>query len=872
MDNGVTPASTRRWYYWLIPRFSLRTLLITVTVFAVAFGFWVERAERQRRVAEFLTSRGVNWYFGPSRWFKPPKERDGRINHYLYSITSLLYFSGNDPHPQQAGEVVKEVARLPCLQGIKFDMRGVKQVDWRPLASAPVLTDLQISGVEYSEADIEVLGSIPYLKRLDLVSFGSNTKDISALANAKDLEELFITFFEVGPHEVGDVPKLPKLRRLKLSGVDDKVCVALAGSKTLEWLSLMGCDITDDGMAALRGLPALEQLDIGITCVGDASVETLASMPKLRTIYVNGTRFTFQGLSRLCEKGSVKEICPSFIAQPPPLLAIHGQGAPFPSPGALPPEVFFGDKAPLDVSVVTELSLPYGILHEEFFEVLPSLTSLTSLRLSSSNVTDKDLAAVAKVTSLTKLELDHTAVTSDGLAKLSSLPLLSDLSISSPADWGATVAALRTYPSLSSLNLGSMSLDGPDLEAFLGKPVPAASFEVNLNRMPLTAVAKSALAVDSHLLELHLAETGYTDEDVEFLRGYKNIRVLSLAHNRVTDKTAPILGSLQTLEALDLSDTGITDATVEVVARLPKLKLLRLNHTDVTDAGLELLAANERIEELGLRGTRITDRSLSVLKEFPNLQSLNIGTSYPNWLDDGKQSRGALSETAFAQLKDFRALSEVDVIQSELTPDHVETLKAMPQLQRLTSQGIEIAPENYKGIIGRTPTPATVRVWHPRSGHMWIGDSSYGVTADESPNQTNFHRVDATNTDEQLENIAHPEQILSVSLTDTDVSMRGIEQFRKMPLLMSLVIDDGDFGDEIVPALMPMRRLRSLNLFQSRLSKEAIEELAKLPVIRSLTVDLSGLSPDERAILRRKYPFLRDAPRIRKPPNHRALR
>src|SRR5262245_31108702 len=51
--SNSSPAGKRKsWLRWMIPRFSLRTLLIAVFLCAVALGIWVERSERQRRICK----------------------------------------------------------------------------------------------------------------------------------------------------------------------------------------------------------------------------------------------------------------------------------------------------------------------------------------------------------------------------------------------------------------------------------------------------------------------------------------------------------------------------------------------------------------------------------------------------------------------------------------------------------------------------------------------------------------------------------------------------------------------------------------------------------------------------------------------------
>lgn len=868
MADSPTPPATnkkRRWYRWLIPRFSLRTLLIAMSLFSLVCGYWIERSERQRQVAEFLTSRQVQWGFGSSPWFKPPKERDQRINHYLYPITSFLYFIHNDPKKDDVDEVIKQIARLPSIEGVKFGMEQRSDIDWRPLAGSSTLTDLEIDLGKVTEQDVKALAAIPRLTRLRLFSFGAIPKDISAFESSTYLEELFIVAIVEDKLEVGSIPSLPRLKRLQLPGVDDRVCHALAGSKTLDWLCLAQGDITDEGLASLRDITTLEYLDITGTCVSDASVDTLATLTHLDTLFAVNGRMTFEGLSRLCERGNVKRISLLYGPENPSFPGIYGRPSEkTPRSGAIPAEVFLG-KPLADGSGVTSISFPVANLPKGFFDVLPQLTNLKDLSLHGSNVTDDDLASVAKVNSLTALELNRTTVTGKGLEKLAELPALERLSISEPDEWEPVMEALRRFPALRRLSVGQQHyLSAPDVDAFIGKPLDPSVTAVNLNRLHPTAAARSALAGDTHLKELHLAETGCTDDDLAFLKGYKDIRVLSLAHNRVTDKIAPALESLRTLEALDLSDTDITDATVEVLAKLPSLRLLRLNHTNITDASVELLSANERIEELGLRGTRITDRSIPLLKDLPNLQALNLGPSYSIWLAENEPPQGTISAAAFAQLKEFRALAEVDVVLEELTPERVALLRALPQLQRFTSQGVDVWSESFERIMERKSSKRPARVWYPKNSSERMDVPQHMAKPDELQRRekadANRIRLEGTkDTDEQIEKIVLANAALYLELANTDVTAGGIAKLGELKSLRGLTLEDADFADDVVPLLAGMRGLRYLNLSKMPLTKTSIEQIAKLPLLRSLSVDPSSLAPDEWQALKAKYSFLYDS-------------
>ena len=53
MPDTQPPKRRRRWL-----SFSLRTLLVVITIFCVALGYWVHRANRQKAVVKWVEDNG----------------------------------------------------------------------------------------------------------------------------------------------------------------------------------------------------------------------------------------------------------------------------------------------------------------------------------------------------------------------------------------------------------------------------------------------------------------------------------------------------------------------------------------------------------------------------------------------------------------------------------------------------------------------------------------------------------------------------------------------------------------------------------------------------------------------------------------------
>ena len=83
------------------------------------------------------------------------------------------------------------------------------------------------------------------------------------------------------------------------SNADDRLLAAIGEFPNLTRLNLSGAAVTDEGLKHLKNLQFLEYLNITTSVIGDASVETLASLRALRTLYAWNSRLSPQGLQQL---------------------------------------------------------------------------------------------------------------------------------------------------------------------------------------------------------------------------------------------------------------------------------------------------------------------------------------------------------------------------------------------------------------------------------------------------------------------------------------------------------------------------------------------------------------------------------------------
>ena len=86
-----------------------------------------------------------------------------------------------------------------------------------------------------------------------------------------------------------------------------------------------------------------------------------------------------------------------------------------------------------------------------------------------------------------------------------------------------------------------------------------------------------------------LSETNVTDDDLNYLRRFWNIRDLYLSNTSVTSEGIKSLTQLTTLETLIISNTSIDDRAIESLTQLKNLSTLNVWGTNISTSGIDQL-------------------------------------------------------------------------------------------------------------------------------------------------------------------------------------------------------------------------------------------------------------------------------------------
>ncbi len=210
----------RRWF-----QFSLRTLLLFVTVFAVWFGTLAKRANDQRRAVAQIRAAGASVIYAhqidhvPNRgiWPWPDWLRNLLGNDYFVTATGAFYYGQSDPTSGPP-----DLSALHGLSHVRYlEIYGHYTVDTlREIAAFQELEQLYITGS--SGSGFGELRSLPTLRDLSVPA--------ASLVNAQEIGLLSLPNLETLSIELDSSPGVeqelsvlearfrkvfPKLKRLR---------------------------------------------------------------------------------------------------------------------------------------------------------------------------------------------------------------------------------------------------------------------------------------------------------------------------------------------------------------------------------------------------------------------------------------------------------------------------------------------------------------------------------------------------------------------------------------------------------------------------------------------------------------------------------
>ena len=351
----------------------------------------------------------------------------------------------------------------------------------------PVLDALRDAGADVTES-----GGVVTAVALPATS-STNAAHLVPLLLMPELNSLTLSGPEFDDDAMTLVGRLKGLERLDISGakeITNEGFKKLAGLENLVVLRLKTVNVSD--LAPVEGMTELKELDLRFSNVGDAAMGSVAKLPKLAVLKLERSAVSDEGLKQLSADQPIRALdLDTGFNDPLPILAEK-----FPNLQALELDRtgIYGAEgfAPLtQFKQLRALSLQEADAFDDDLQpILGQLTTLESLNLRALAVGDALMPEVGKLTNLKSLNLaEAAAVTETGLKELAGLTKLEDLDL-----WatGATDATMKEvvakFKNLKALSLQQTQVGDEGLAALAGLE--------NLERLDLSETQVTDESVD----------------------------------------------------------------------------------------------------------------------------------------------------------------------------------------------------------------------------------------------------------------------------------------------------------------------------------------------------------------------------------------
>src|SRR5262245_26654064 len=368
---------------------------------------------------------------------------------------------------------------------------------------------------------------------------------------------------------------------------------------------------------------------------------------------------------------------------------------------------------------VVRVDLDSGAGGDADLEQVKKLPSVRELDCSEvRGVSDAGLAKLAGHPSLRVIKLERTSVTDAGMAHLQKIPSLEDLDLKRTGITAAGYKEIGRISGLKRLRVVYNKFDDDCLQAIK-----------DLKNLELLDMQDCNLPTEKGLVvlqgfpklrNLRMYGPNINDKVIGYLKGAKDLRVLSLEQSNVTADAFDVIGGMSNLQELGLFGAiKTTDAAVAKLSGLKKLQKLELRQAlAVTSLALSYLKDMKSLKVLDLAETgNVGNEGLEYIKGLTNLEELNLwqcriddkglanleGLTNLKWL---KLDKCDITDDGLKHLEPLKKLEYLHIGSTQVTDaglPHLYRLKNLKHLvvtylEKVTSEGIDKLTAQLPGL------------------------------------------------------------------------------------------------------------------------------------------------------------------------------
>lgn len=175
----------------------------------------------------------------------------------------VLYLEGGDV----TDSGLENIRRCSRLEELWLCNTRVSDAGLPGIARLPSLSVLDIRGTQISDDGLKVVAAMPKLSLLYLDSPTLTDEGLKNLSRSPSLHNLWLGDQSSARFDLGILAEFPALEGLTLSGplITDDHLIPLAGNNQITYLQLQNCTgLTDEALSILATMPNLQSLDLSI--------------------------------------------------------------------------------------------------------------------------------------------------------------------------------------------------------------------------------------------------------------------------------------------------------------------------------------------------------------------------------------------------------------------------------------------------------------------------------------------------------------------------------------------------------------------------------------------------------------------------------
>lgn len=160
----------------------------------------------------------------------------------------------------------------------------------------------------------------------------------------------------------------------------------------------------------------------------------------------------------------------------------------------------------------------------------------------------------------------------------------------------------------------------------------------------------------------------FTDEAMQYLVAFPNLRVLLLEGGQGSDEGMQYLEGLTKLEQLFMWDVGqVTDAGAAHLERLKNLRYIHLTTSQITDKSLAIFAQLPKIQGLSLQFNNFSDKGMESVAPLEQLTDL--------WVCGRHDRKNEITDAGLKQLENLKHLKRLGIQNTYVTPEAIQSFK-----------------------------------------------------------------------------------------------------------------------------------------------------------------------------------------------------